>query len=177
MPALLAIIGLNDADLFGRLERKAPATKVLAFEPNVEAAARFLTHPDAQRWRSAGRLVYLVDPDYAGADEAWRVFPSVPDAHKLLVRPDIARDGGPAAIRALRMYKQIFFGAKANAEARRRFAPGYLAGSLHNLPEILAGQDVRGLTNAYRGTPAIESCRIDSASGAPRVTPLRAPRR
>src|SRR5205814_6301781 len=110
---------------------------------------------EARAWIKAGRLTYLVDPDYAGADDAWRVFPAAPDAHKLVVGPAASLGGGPAAIRAARVAKQIIFGAKANADARRRFAPGYLTGTLHNLPEILAGHDVRGLTDFYAGCPAI----------------------
>jgi len=155
VPPLLVVIGLSDASLLSFLERRAPAAKLLAFEPDPEVAARVLRHPDTQRWRESGRLVYLVDPDYAGADEAWRAFPSSPDAHRLIVRPDLMLTATAGAVRAARAYKQILFGVRANAEARRKFSPGYLAGSLHNLPEILAGHDVRSLVNAYRGVPAI----------------------
>jgi hypothetical protein len=154
-PPLLIVIGLGGGDLLKVLERRAPNTRVLALEPDPAAAQQFLETADGRAWIEAGRLTYLVDPDYAGADDAWRMFPAAPDAHKLVVGPDASQGGGPAAVRAARVAKQIIFGAKANADARRRFAPGYLTGTLHNLPEILAGHDVRGLTNFYAGSPAI----------------------
>src|SRR5262245_34286341 len=87
VPPLLAVIGLGDGEMLDVLERRAPSTKVLAFEPNAAAAASLLSRPVSQRWRESGRLIYLVDPDYAGADEAWRAFPASPDAYKLIVRP------------------------------------------------------------------------------------------
>jgi hypothetical protein len=155
VPPLLVVIGLGDGELLDVLDARAPATKVLALEPDAAVAIRFQRRADLHRRRETGRLVYLADPDYAGADDAWRVFPTGSDAHTLIVSPAVARDAGPGAVRAARAFKQILFGVTANAEARRRFAPGYLAGSLHNLPEIVAGQDVRGLTDVYRGVPAL----------------------
>jgi hypothetical protein len=154
-PPLLVVIGLGDGDLLDVLDQRAPATKVLALEPDAAIATRFLQRVDVQRRRETGRLVYLADPDYAGADQAWRVFPPVPDHHKMIASPAVARDGGPGAVRAARAFKQILFGVRANAEARRRFAPGYLAGTLYNLPEIVAGNDIRALTDVYRGMPAV----------------------
>jgi hypothetical protein len=154
-PPLLIVIGLGDGELLKVLDRRAPQTRVLALEPDPASAVRLLHSADGRAWIDKGRLTCLVDPDYAGADEAWRLFPAAPDAHKLVVGPEAAERGGPAAVRAARVAKQIIFGAKANADARRRFAPGYLTGTLHNLPEILAGYDVRSLTDFYAGCPAI----------------------
>jgi len=154
-PPLLIVIGPGTGALLNVLDRRAPNTRVLALEPDQATARLFLERSEGRAWIEAGRLTYLVDPDYAGADDAWRMFPSAPDAHKLVVGPAAAGSGGAGAVRAARVAKQIIFGAKANADARRRFAPGYLTGTLHNLPEILAGHDVRGLTDFYAGQPAI----------------------
>src|SRR5262249_10940845 len=118
VPPLLAVIGLGDGELLDVLERRAAFTQDPALWTQGAAATSLLSRPVSQRWRESGRLVYLVDPDYAGADEAWRAFPASPDAHKLIVRPEIARTGGPAAVRAARAFKQILFGVRANAEAR-----------------------------------------------------------
>jgi len=152
-PPLLIVIGSRGEDWLGYLDRRGPGTRVLLIEPDAAAAGEFLQRADAREWRAAGRLVVLVDPDYAGADDAWRLFPLSVDAHKLVVNP--AAQQAEGAVRAARIAKQIIFGARANAEARRRFAPGYLTATLHNVPEILAGHDVRGLTDAFAGVPAI----------------------
>ncbi len=44
---------------------------------------------------------------------------------------------------------------KANAEARRQFAPRYLTNVIRNIPAIARGTDVRALTDACRGVPAV----------------------
>jgi hypothetical protein len=81
LPPLLVVIGLGDGHLLDVLEPSHPATKVLAFEPDREAAARFSARRDWSSWLSSGRLGYLIGPTYDGIDGAWRMFPSTPDAH------------------------------------------------------------------------------------------------
>jgi len=154
IPPLVIVIGSGSTELLEALDRRAPSARLLILDPDPAAAGRFLRQDDVRARQAAGRLACLVDPDYPGADEAWRLFPASPDAHRLLVDPAVAT-GTPAAVRAVRVAKQIVFGAKANAEARRRFAPGYLVGTLNNIPEVLHGHDVRSLTDFYKGCPAV----------------------
>ena len=80
MPPLLIVIGLGDGHLLDELEARAPVTRVLALEPDPEMARVFNARRDWSGWRSSGRSFYLVAPGYGGADEAWRMFPSSPDA-------------------------------------------------------------------------------------------------
>jgi hypothetical protein len=153
VPPLIVLIGLGDGYLLDALEGHAPSTRVLALEPDPAAAVAFLARREWESWRASGRLVYLADPDYAGADEAWRIFPIG------VVSPPVfvyARDtGSEGALRALQHLKRIIFGVKANDEARRQFAPRYLVNSIRNIPAIVAGRDVRELKDAFRGVPAI----------------------
>ena len=149
VPPVLAVIGLGDGALLDVIGRRAPDTRVLAIEPDRAAALPDEVAP----WRESGRLIYLRDPDYAGADQAWRLFPSATD-YTLLVHPSVARDSD-SAVRAAKTFKQIVFGVSANAEARRRFAPRYLTNTIRNIPAIVAGRDVRDLSDAYRGMPAV----------------------
>jgi hypothetical protein len=155
IPSLVVVIGPGEGHVLEALEWRAPAARVLALEPDPVVAARFLARRDWTAWFESGRLVYLVDPDYAGAGDAWRIFPSSPDDHQVLVDPALARTGGDAAVRAAHVLKKIVFGARANADARRRFAPRYLTNTLRNLPAIAAGHDVRALTSALAGLPAV----------------------
>jgi hypothetical protein len=153
VPPLFVLIGLGDGYLLDALELHAPATRVLALEPDPAAAAAFLARRDWRTWRDSGRLAYLVDPDYAGADEAWRIFPIGVVAPPVLVYTrETASEG---ALRAVQHLKRIIFGVKANDEARRQFAPRYLVNSIRNIPAIVAGRDVRALTDTFRGVPAI----------------------
>lgn len=155
LPPLVVAIGFGEGQLFDVLEQVAPATRVLVFEPDPLVAERCLGRRDWDRPRESGQLVYLSGPDYAGADAAWRSFPPDPDNHLLLVDPELTRRGGEAATHAARAFKKVLFGARANASARRRFAPRYLENALANLPAMLDGRDVRALSDAYRGVPAV----------------------
>jgi hypothetical protein len=155
LPPLLATIGLGQGHLLQVLDQVAPGTRVLALEPDSVVANAFLRRADQQVWRESGRLVYLIGPDYEGADEAWRIFPSDPDRHLVLIEPDTAKRDPGAAVAAARVLKGIVFGARANATARRTFAPVYLANTLRNLPAIARGSDVRALSGAYTGVPAV----------------------
>lgn len=154
-PPLVMALGLGNGDLLRVLQQDAPATRVLAIEPDTAAAAALQHDTLARDWRATGRLTLLVAPAYEGADEAWRLFPPDPDDHVLVVHPDVERGDAAAAVEAARTLKRIVFGARANAEARRAFAPRYLTNTLCNVPGMLAGHDVRGLTDAYVGVPAV----------------------
>jgi hypothetical protein len=155
VPPLLLVIGLGEGHLLDLLETRAPGTKVLAVEHDPHAAEAFRARRDWTPWLDSGRLLYLVGPEYAGKDEAWRMFPPGSEAHTLLVHPAIERNVSEAAVRAAKVVKDIIFGVRANAEARRRFAPRYLVNSLRNLAAIVHGRDVRALTDAYAGVPAV----------------------
>ena len=136
VPALVVVIGLGDGHLLTALDRYAPGRSVLALEPDAQRAAAFRAQ-DWAAWRRSGRLTYLSAPDYPGELDAWRAFPRDPDDHVLLVDPALGSAATPEAITALRIVKRLLHGARANAEARRRFAPRYLTNTLRNAPSLL----------------------------------------
>ena len=78
LPPLLVVIGLGQGYLLEVLEHRGFGTRVLALEPDPQLGHSFLARRDWTAWRDAGRLAHLVGPDYAGADDAWRMFPSKP---------------------------------------------------------------------------------------------------
>ncbi|MGH8635788.1 MAG: motility associated factor glycosyltransferase family protein [Burkholderiales bacterium] len=153
VPSFLVLIGFGNGDLLDLLDRHVPGTRVLALEPDPANAAAFRARPDVDARLASGRLVYLADPDYAGADEAWRIFPATGGEPTVLVHPELVLGAGVA--RASQVLKKILFGVEANAEARRKFAPRYLVNSIRNIPGIVRGGDIRELTDRYRGVPAI----------------------
>jgi hypothetical protein len=169
-PPVLAVIGLESGHLLDVLAERAPETRVLALEPDPAAAASFRARPVAGRWLSAGRLVYLVDPEYIGSDHAWRILDGT-SSHAVLTHPRLAVDT-ESSVRAARTLKNILFGARANAAARRKFAPRYLVNALRNLPPMLRGRDVQALADAWRGVPAVITAAGPSLDGA--IEDLRA---
>ena len=154
VPALVVVIGLGDGRLLTALDRWAPGRSVLALEPDAQSAAAFRAQ-DWAAWRRSGRLTYLSAPDYAGELDAWRAFPHDPDDHVLLVDPAVSGAATPEAIAALRIVKRLLHGARANAEARRRFAPRYLTNTLRNARSLLGGRDLAELRDKFRGVPAV----------------------
>ena len=155
VPAFLAIIGMGEGYLLDALEEHAPETRVLAIEPSADDARAFLSRRDWSVWRSSGRLVHLVDPDYTGAGDAWRMVPvdAGERAIRVLAHPRLRL--GEEVARATQVLKQVLFDAHANADARRRLAPRYLTNSLRNIPAIVAGNDLASLKGTYRGVPAV----------------------
>jgi hypothetical protein len=155
VPPLLVVIGLGQGHVLDAIENRAPATRVLALEPEPAVAEAFRSRRDWSRWFESGRLMYLVDPDYAGADDAWRMFPDSPGAYTLLVHPTLAREGPPGAVRAAQVVKRIVFGVRANAGARRANAGRYLLNTLRNLSAIAEGGDVDALAGLFADRPAV----------------------
>ena len=152
IPAFV-FVGLGDGEALRLVAARCPRAKVLALEPDPAVAARCAAHPLAAEWIKAGRLTYLAGPSYTGSDRAWRVFPDRFETPPVLVHPQLVLT--PAVAKATEVLKAILFGAEANARARKRFAPQYLLNSLRNLPGIIAGRDVRDLTGAFAGVPAV----------------------
>lgn len=153
VPPVVAIIGPGDGAVFDALQAHAPGTRVLALEPDAAAARAFVGGATWRRWRQDDRLAYLSAPDYAGAEEAWRLFTGAPQPPPVLLGPGLQLT--PEVGRAAQVLKKILVGVAANQTARRKFAPRYLVNSLRNLPAIVAGSDIRHLQDACRGVPAV----------------------
>lgn len=155
-PSVLAVIGLGHGHLLDVLEAQAPDVRLIVLEPDPSLAVQVLSRRDWIHWRTSGRLLYLAGPDYAGASEAWRLFPTGRSGdYRVLVHPALAEDAGPDAVAAARTLKRILSGAKANADARRAFAPRYLTNTLANLIPIVTQGDVSALDRGAEGLPAI----------------------
>ncbi len=172
IPTLLLTIGFGAGHLLDVLEGCNSQARVVALEPDPKSAERFLARRDWTSWRDSGRLRLLVGPRYEGADEAWRAFPAVVDDCAMLVHPHLLQ--GPSTADAVRVAQGIVAGARANAAARRKFAPRYLANVLRNVPAIVDGHDVQALSDTYRGVPAIVAAAGPSLDSAlPALAELR----
>ena len=154
IPSLLIVVGIDEGHLLDVLDKRGSSAKVLAIEPDRAMAGAFQSRRDLHTWRSSGRLAHLVHPDYSGADEAWRMFPNNANDCLLMVNPRL-KEGSPDVAAAARTAQKILYGVRANAAARRQFAPRYLTNVIRNVPAIASGGDVRALTNAFQGIPAV----------------------
>ena len=154
IPSLLIVVGIDEGHLLDVLDKRGSSAKVLAIEPDRAMAGAFQSRRDLNTWRSSGRLRHLVHPDYSGADEAWRMFPNNANDCLLMVNPRL-KEGSPEVAAAARTAQKILYGVRANAAARRQFAPRYLTNVIRNIPAIATGGDVRALTNAFQGIPAV----------------------
>src|SRR5215216_1091934 len=100
IPSLLIAIGIGDGSLLSDIEQRAPGTRILVLDPDGANFRVLDRNPEFQRWRDAGRLAYFAGPDYAGAEDAWRMFrPS--DASTVVVHPAAATAPGLAHTKEL----------------------------------------------------------------------------
>jgi len=148
--AVIAGIGpgraLDRADAIG-------LKKVVLIEPDPGLAMLFLSRRDWRPWIAQGRLRLLTGPDFRGAADAARIFDGLQDvpvvAHPLRARLEPASIEGATAIG-----QRIAKNARANGEARRKFAGPYLLQTLGNLPAIAREAGVEALDGAFAGVPA-----------------------
>jgi len=153
-PPLIIAIGV-DEELLQALDRRTNTTKVLAINPVASMATAWNSRPDARAWLASGRLTLLSGPDYVGRAESWKLIDRRALNPPLIVSP-ILQQQFPAETQAAKsIAKQILLGARANDEARKRFAGRYLLNSLANLSTIAAEGDVSRLRNAFVGVPGI----------------------
>lgn len=154
MPAVAVVIGVGDGAVLDVVTAMRADVRVLAFEPDPATARYVERQRELAGIAPADRVRILRGPDYAGADDAWRVLADDPEDHVVLVSPSAAA-ARESALAAARVFGRMLFGARANAEARRTFAPGYLRNTLANLGAIVHGARADAFDGAWAGRPAV----------------------
>ncbi|MFN7977148.1 MAG: 6-hydroxymethylpterin diphosphokinase MptE-like protein [Vicinamibacterales bacterium] len=153
-PPVLVVIGIGAGHLLDALDRAQATTRVLAIEPAPSTVRVMLARRDWTPWIATGRLTLLVGPDYAGAAEAWRVFPAAADGAPSIAAPWL--NAFPALIaQGKAVAAHVIAGVRANAEARRQFAGRYLTQTIENLAVVGREADVTALRDALTGVPAL----------------------
>ena len=114
-----------------------------------------LARRDWTEWIASGRLRLLVGPDYRGASDAWRDIDAEAPQPPVVVHPVVLRECADIVASAQEIVGRIIGGARANLEARKRFAGPYLLNTLRNLTVISRAGDVASLSDRFRGLPAI----------------------
>jgi SAM-dependent methyltransferase len=153
-PPLIIAVGLSD-HLLDALDRHDASSRILAVEPVPARTRDAIGRPQWRSWIESGRLTVLVGPDYKGYADAWRLISKDALQPPMIVDPGLLQEFPSQTEGAKAVAKQIVRGARANEEARQRFAGGYLLNTLTNLPVIASEADASALCDAFTDVPAI----------------------
>jgi hypothetical protein len=155
LPPAVFVIGSGLGYVLEAIERRSAGTQVIAIEPFPAIARAMLERRDWRDRIQSGRLMLLVGPAYTGAADAWKLLDPRAAAPPILEHPVIAREFPTEVARAHRRADAIVLGARANDDARKKFAGRYLLNTLRNLPALLDEGDVASLRDMFPGIPAI----------------------
>src|SRR4029450_13949797 len=137
-------VGLSD-QLLDALDRHNASSRILALEPVPALTREAIGRPQWRSWMESGRLPVLVGPEYKGYADAWRLIAKDALQPPMIVDPELLQKFPSQTEGAKAVAKQIVRGARANEEARQRFAGGYLLNTLTNLPVIASEADASAL--------------------------------
>jgi hypothetical protein len=155
-PHVVIVVGLGLGYILDAIERRPGQTKVVGLEPLPEAVAMMQSRRDWAAWTATRRLTLLTGPDYRGSTDAFRAIDvQSNDDPPVVVHPVLKREYPNAVARAHVVAEAIINGARANEEARRRFAGPYVVNTLENLQTLVAEGDAADLDGALSGLPAI----------------------
>ena len=153
-PPILVVVGLGLGHLLDVLDSHAPATTVIAIEPNAALPTACLERRDCSRLFRDRRLIFVSPGEEAIASRLLKSFPLRGRA-SVMVNSAVARNLPAETLLAARKARDVAVGLCGNDEARRRFAPGYLLNTLANVPAIAAESDVQNLTGIFQSRPAV----------------------
>lgn len=141
---ILFVVGLGDGAVLAALAGRGWRGRVVALEPAGPAVTV-----------SAPGLVVLSGPAYDGLDRV--VVELDPDADQPVIvgDPALLATRRDEVAQATRLVMKAWFGARANQEARRKFAGPYLLNTLRNRRTIAAGGDAAALAGTARGVPVV----------------------
>lgn len=141
---VLFVIGIGAGHVLAALDRRGWRGRVIA----LELAGTTLAPPRPN-------VPVLVGPAYDGLDRA--VLDVEPDVeHPVIVGdPALIATRRDDVVQASRLIVKAWFGARANQDARRRFAGPYLLNTLRNVPAVASEGDAASLVGAFPGVPAV----------------------
>ena len=142
--AVLFVIGRGDGGLRTALARRGWRGKVVALEPS--GTSTLAPSPD---------LTVLTGPGYAGLDDVVRALEPDCEQPVIVGDPALLATRREDVAQATRLVMKAWFGARANQEARRKFAGPYLLNTLRNRGALAAGGDAAVLAGLTPGVPVV----------------------
>jgi hypothetical protein len=164
LPEVVCVIGAGLGFVVEALASRTES-RVLVLEPEPAFVPWLLGRRDWRPLIDNGRLLVLAGPDFEGASSAWRLFGDGKAKPLTLVHPVLGRARIDATRRAGQVIGRALQGARANEEARKRFATPYLVNTLRNLP---SPHDCQG---AFRRCAHRALSRRPSGAGGGRPVP------
>lgn len=154
-PRAVVAVGLGLGYIVEAVAERCPGAKILALEPEPGCVRPLLERRDWTPLISSGRLLLLFGPEYRGAGEGWRWIAGSDDARVTIANPVLARQRPERIGAAAKIVERMVYGARANDEARKRFAGRYLLNTLKNVRAIARSGDAGALFGAFAGVPGI----------------------
>jgi hypothetical protein len=151
----ICVIGAGAGWIVDAVEELPGAVRILVLEPEPACVAAMFERRDLRDLIEAGRILVLSGPDFDGAATAWRVLGRMAADPPVLVHPVVAVARRAATMAAARLTRSVIAGARANEQARRRFAAPYLLNTLRNVPSLASESDADALTNLYAGQQVV----------------------
>jgi SAM-dependent methyltransferase len=153
---VICLIGAGYGYALDVLRTQASArTRILLLEPEPACLAHCLARADWTELIRTGRLMVLQGPDYQGRANAWKIVDAGAEDPLIAVHPVIGQIYPEASQSAAQVIGQAVAGARANEEARQRFAGPYLLNTLRNLQVLARARDTRTLFDRFAGVSAI----------------------
>jgi hypothetical protein len=149
------VIGAGAGWIVDVVEERRAEVRVLVFEPEPACTLAMFERRDWRPLIEAGRLMVVAAPSFEGAASAWRALGRLRTDPRILIHPVIGVARRELTIAAARLARKAIADARANDEARRRFAVPYLLNTLRNVPSLAAESSVRALVHLYPGSPVV----------------------
>ena len=153
-PSTLVVVGAGLGYLPEVAARRFPDARVLVIEPEPAFARLMLSRRDWRPQLASGRLLVLTGPGYEGASAAWRMV-TEEEGPLTIVHPVLARAAPQAMADGRATVDRIWFGARANADAKRRLEAPYLLNTLRNLPVLAREGNAAALDGRFLNQPAV----------------------
>jgi hypothetical protein len=154
-PTAVCVIGAGAGWVVDAVEELPGSMRVLVFEPEPACVLAMFERRDWRPMIDDGRLMMLAGPEVDGAQAAWRLLGRLTADPPQLIHPVIAVARRDRTVAAARLARKAIADARANDEARRRFAAPYLLNTLSNVPSLAVESSADALLDLYPGTPVV----------------------
>jgi hypothetical protein len=154
LPHTVCVIGAGLGYVVDAIAERSDS-RILVLEPEPSLVPWFFARRDWRPLIDSGRLLVLAGPDFAGSQNAWRLFGDGTTDPLTLAHPVLARSSPAATRAAAQVIGRARQGARGNEDARKKFATPYLVNTLSNAALIARSASVDVLTGRYPRTPIV----------------------
>ena len=155
MPPLVVLIGAGLGYLIDTIAQRSASSRILVLEPEPELIPWLLARQDYSTLIAEGRLRVLSGPAWHGTSAVWSMVDPTGADPTVIVHPVIERARRDEVGAAQALLSRMLYEARANQNARERFAGRYILNTLRNLPVIAREGDTDSLAGLGAGVPVV----------------------